>query len=89
MKTLILNNAHQVQNQENTFKARLGYEIEKGKKELVDFAKYLYVVAVLVLLVVAILEIKRMYQIDLFPGIDTPFDNVYFAGKEQFGQGVL
>ena len=40
MKTLILNNAQQVQNQENTFKARIGYEIEKGKKELVDFAKY-------------------------------------------------
>lgn len=86
MKTLILNNGHLIQNQENTFKTRVGYEIEKGKKELVDFAKYLYVMAVLVLLVVAVLEIKRMYQIDLFPGIDTPFDNIYFAGKDQIGQ---
>jgi len=89
MKTLLLNNGQQIQNQQNTLKVRIGHEIEKAKKELVDFAKYLYVVTVLVLLVVAVLEIKRMYQIDLFPGIDTPFDNVYFAGKEQFGQGVL
>jgi hypothetical protein len=89
MKTLLLNNGQQIQNQQITLKVRIGREIEKAKKELVDFAKYLYVVTVLVLLVVAVLEIKRMYQIDLFPGIDTPFDNVYFAGKEQFGQGVL
>jgi len=89
MKTLLLNNGQQIQNQQITLKVRIGREIEKAKKELVDFAKYLYVVTILVLLVVAVLEIKRMYQIDLFPGIDTPFDNVYFAGKEQFGQGVL
>ena len=89
MKTLLLNNGQQIQNQQITLKVRIGREIEKAKKELVDFAKYLYVVTVLVLLVVAVLEIKRMYQIDLFPGIDTPFDKVYFAGKEQFGQSVL
>ena len=89
MKTLLLNNGQQIQNQQITLKVRIGREIEKAKKELVDFAKYLYVVTVLVLLVVAVLEIKRMYQIDLFPGIDTPFDTVYFAGKEHFGQGVL
>jgi hypothetical protein len=51
-------------------------------KELIDFAKYLYIVSILVLLLAAILEIKNIYQIDLIPGIDTPFDNIYFTGKE-------
>lgn len=64
-------------------------KINKFKQHVIDFAKFSYVIAVLALLIVAVIELKHIYQVDLFPGIDTPFDNMYYAGKEQFNKGVL
>jgi hypothetical protein len=43
----------------------------------------------MVLLLCAVIELKHIFQVDIFPGIDTPFDNAYYAGKEQMGGQVL
>lgn len=59
------------------------------KTHVLDFAKFLYAVLVLALLLVAVIELKHMFNVDIFPGVDTPFDNVYFAGKDQLGKGTI
>lgn len=64
-------------------------QLNKFKQHVIDFAKFSYVIAVLALLIVAVIELKHIYQVDLFPGVDTPFDNLYYAGKDQFNKGVL
>jgi hypothetical protein len=66
-----------------TFQRKLNYQIHRSAKNLLDFAKFSYLAIVLVLLLIAVVELKNMYQIDLFPGIDTPIDNAYFAGKNE------
>jgi hypothetical protein len=50
-----------------------------------DFARFSYLAIVMVLLLIVVVEIKNIYQIDIFPGIDTPIDNAYFAGKNELG----
>lgn len=72
-----------------SLKKRIGLQVSKGGKEIMDFAKYLYLVSVMVLLLGAVIELKHIFQVDIFPGIDTPFDNAYYAGKEQMGGQVL
>jgi hypothetical protein len=72
-----------------SLKTRIGLQVSKGGKEIMDFAKYLYLVSVMVLLLGAVIELKHIFQVDIFPGIDTPFDNAYYAGKEQMGGQVL
>ena len=72
-----------------SLKSRIGLQVSKGVKEIMDFAKYLYLVSVMVLLLCAVIELKHIFQVDIFPGIDTPFDNAYYAGKEQMGGQVL
>jgi hypothetical protein len=69
----------------NAHKKRLpqSVSIPKIYKECISFLKYTYLVSVLVLSVITIIEIKHIYAIDLFPGVDTPFDNIYFALKNQ------
>ncbi len=49
--------------------------------EVLFFFKFTYLVSVLVLGIITIIELKNIYAIDIFPGIDTPFDNVYFELK--------
>jgi hypothetical protein len=53
-------------------------------KEIISFLKYLYIVFVFVLLLVLILELKSLYQIDIFPGVDTPIDNLYYQTKDEY-----
>lgn len=90
MKTIsTLPGAYASEDSTISMKARIGESVLKGGKELISFAKYLYLVSVLVLLVCAVIELKHMFQVDLFPGVDTPFDNVYYAGKDAASQGVL
>lgn len=72
-----------------TLREKLGFGIKKGSKNLVDFAKYCYLTLVMILLLCAVVELKNIYHIDLFPGVDTPIDNAYFAGKDQLGINVL
>ncbi len=58
-------------------------------KNLVSFVKYSYLVLVMVLLLCAVVELKHIFHIDIFPGIDTPIDNAYFAGADQLGIHTL
>jgi len=37
---------------------------------------YLFLITILIGII--LIEIKHIYSIDIFPGIDTPFDNVYY-----------
>lgn len=60
----------------------VNYKVKKATNNVLDFARYLYIVLVLVLFVAAILEIKTMYNIDIFQGVDTPFDNVERSMKK-------
>jgi hypothetical protein len=68
---------------------KLMLSVIQAKNQLIEFVKFVYLVAVLVLLVVAVIELKHIYNVDIFPGVDTPFDNIYYAGKENFGKGIL
>jgi hypothetical protein len=78
-----------IDNSSISLKTRIGLHVSKGGKEIMNFAKYLYLVSVMVLLLCAVIELKHIFQVDIFPGIDTPFDNAYYAGKEQMGGQVL
>lgn len=72
-----------------SFKRRLSYQIQIGSRNIIDFAKYSYLAVVMVLLLCAVVELKQIFHIDIFPGIDTPIDNAYFAGKDQIGGNTL
>jgi hypothetical protein len=37
-----------------------------------------YLFLIVIMIGVIVIEVKHMYNIDIFPGIDTPFDNVYY-----------
>jgi hypothetical protein len=50
---------------------------EKVKNELSFFIKYTYLTFVFAMFCFAAIEKQHTYQIDLFPSIDSPFDNVY------------
>ena len=78
-----------IDNSSLSLKTRIGLHVSKGGKEIMNFAKFLYLVSVMVLLLCAVIELKHIFQVDIFPGIDTPFDNAYYAGKEQMGGQVL
>jgi hypothetical protein len=72
-----------------TFKKRVLYQLKNRSLELLNFAKYSYLAMVMILLLIAVVELKQIFHIDIFPGIDTPIDNAYFAGKDQFGSNIL
>jgi hypothetical protein len=46
-----------------------------------SLAVRLYLILITLLTVIVIIELKHMYNIDIFPNLDTPFDNVYFDLK--------
>ena len=46
--------------------------------EVLSFLKYVYLIIVFTLTLYVVMELKHIYEIDIFPGIDTPFDNVYY-----------
>ena len=74
---------------EMSFKAKVAYAFKTRALELINFAKYSYLAMVMVLLLIAVVELKHIFQIDIFPGIDTPIDNAYYAGKTNLENGVL
>ena len=39
---------------------------------------FIYGLILTILIGVILIEVKHIYNIDIFPGIDTPFDNVYY-----------
>ncbi len=70
-------------------KEKIAYQLQKSSKQVIDFAKFSYLAVVMVLLLCAVVELKHIYNIDIFPGIDTPIDNAYFAGKDQIDGNIL
>ena len=56
--------------------------LRSNAQEIVNFLKYLYIVFILVLIVIVVIELKHIYQIDLFPFVDTPVDNIYYEIKD-------
>ena len=86
MKTLsIAQLAHQHSHNPN-FKEQVNSELHHLKRQVLDFMKFLYLVFILVLILCALVELKNMFNVDIFPGIDTPVDNLYFAGKAEIGK---
>lgn len=75
MKTIQINSNSNISKPLNT---GLGLNIDKLKNDLKFFMAYTYMVIIAVVFLIAIIEVKNMFQIDLFPGFDTPFDNIYF-----------
>lgn len=64
--------------------------VEKERSELFNQAVgVVYGVFIIGITIAIMLELKTEYQIDLFPGVNTPFDDVYreakgaFSGEEQ------
>ncbi|MCF8255730.1 MAG: hypothetical protein K9H61_03790 [Bacteroidia bacterium] len=41
----------------------------------------IYIIFIIGITLAVLMELKMEYQIDLFPGIDTPFDDVYKEAK--------
>jgi hypothetical protein len=72
-----------------SFKKRALFQLKKKALEMLNFAKYSYLAMVMVLLLMAVVELKQIFNIDIFPGVDTPIDNAYFAGKDQLGGNIL
>ena len=70
-------------------KEKVVYQLHKSGQQLIDFAKFSYIAVVMILLLCAVVELKHIYNVDIFPGIDTPFDNAYFAGKDQLDTNIL
>lgn len=58
--------------------------VEKEKKVLANEAfTILYLLFIAIFTIAVLLELKSEYQIDLFPGVNTPFDDAYFGLKER------
>ena len=58
--------------------------LRSNAQEIVNFLKYLYIVFILTLIVIVAIELKHIYQIDLFPLVDTPIDNIYYEIKDDY-----
>lgn len=52
------------------------------RNDMVLLINYGYLLIIFMLFLIAIIEIKRAYNIDVLPGVDTPFDNLYYASIE-------
>jgi hypothetical protein len=58
--------------------------VEKERFALANEAfTVLYLVFIAIFTIAVLLELKSEYQIDLFPGVNTPFDDAYFGLKER------
>jgi hypothetical protein len=67
-----------------TKRTELNDLVEKERSELFNQSiAIVYGVFILVITIVVMLELKTEYQIDLFPEINTPFDDVYREIKNE------
>ncbi len=58
--------------------------VEKERFTLANEAfTVLYLLFIAIFTIAVLLELKSEYQIDLFPGVNTPFDDAYFGIKER------
>lgn len=59
--------------------------VENEHKHLIEkVVGVIYIIFILVLTMFVLLELKMEYQIDIFPGINSPFDDVYREIKDEF-----
>ena len=72
-----------------SFKTKSKIIVSKTFGSVIAFAKYSYLALVMILVLFAIVELKNIFNIDILPGIDTPIDNAYVAGKDQVMNNVL
>jgi hypothetical protein len=49
-----------------------------------DVFAIFFFIFIVIISVAVILELKHEYHVDLFKGINTPFDDLYFAVKNTF-----
>ena len=58
--------------------------VEKERFALANEAfTVLYLLFIAIFTIAVLLELKSEYNIDLFPGVNTPFDDAYFGIKER------
>lgn len=63
--------------------------VEEERSKLIEQVfGVLYIIFIVGITLAVLMELKMEYQIDLFPGINTPFDDVYREAKNTFsGEG--
>lgn len=57
---------------------------EEKSKVLEQVVGLFYLVFIICITLAILMELKIEYQIDIFPGINTPFDDVYQSTKDGF-----
>ncbi|MCG9879103.1 MAG: hypothetical protein MH472_00750 [Bacteroidia bacterium] len=59
--------------------------VESEHKHLIEkIVGVIYIIFIIVITLLVLLELKMEYQIDIFPGINSPFDDVYRELKDEF-----
>jgi len=90
MKTLANNEAHFLtieeyhnafKNQQVPFYYRAALKVNTFFTETVFLMKFVYFVILVVMILGVLFEIKCIYHIDLFRGVDTPFDTYFNEAK--------
>ncbi|MCF8429822.1 MAG: hypothetical protein K9G64_06790 [Bacteroidia bacterium] len=90
MKTLANNEAHILtieeyngafKNEQVPFINRIAFNINTFFAETIFLMKFLYFVILVIMILGVLFEIKCIYHIDFFRGIDTPFDTYFNAAK--------
>lgn len=62
--------------------------VEEERSKLVEQVfGVLYIIFIIGITLAVLMELKMEYQIDLFPGINTPFDDVYREAKNTLSGG--
>jgi hypothetical protein len=49
------------------------------REEIMDF---IYMLIILLMVLIATIELKTQFSIDIFPSINTPIDDIYYEIKE-------
>jgi hypothetical protein len=49
------------------------------REEIMDF---IYMLIILLMVLIATIELKTQFSIDIFPGTDIPIDDIYYEIKE-------
>jgi|DEB19_MinimDraft_2_1074335.scaffolds.fasta_scaffold23070_1 hypothetical protein len=97
MKTLTNNEAHFLtiaeyngafKNEQVPFMTRIALNINTFFTETIFLMKFLYFVILAVMILAVLFEIKCIYHIDFFRGVDTPFDTYFYEAKNNVTGGL-
>lgn len=61
---------------------------EERKQLLEQVFGVIYIIFIVIITLAVLMELKIEYQIDLFPGMNTPFDDWYRNTKDVFENGA-